>query len=59
MIEIAKISDINKILKFIKENWNKNHIFVKKPKLLMWQHNVYKKNYSLDYFHVSKNCKHK
>ncbi len=21
--------------------------------------NVYKKNYSLDYFHVSKNCKHK
>jgi hypothetical protein len=45
MIEIAKIEDLDELLSFIKYNWNKNHIFIKKPKLLVWQHKVVKKNY--------------
>ena len=45
MIELAKISDIDDILKFVKKNWNKNHIFIKKPKLMIWQHSVKKKGY--------------
>ena len=45
MIELAKISDINGIVEFIKKNWNKNHIFIKNPKLIKWQHSVKKKGH--------------
>lgn len=45
MIELAKISDTDDILNFVKKNWNKNHIFIKKPKLMTWQHSVKKKGY--------------
>ena len=45
MIELAKISDTDDILDFVKKNWNKNHIFIRKPKLMTWQHSVKKKGH--------------
>ena len=45
MIELAKTSDIGGIIEFIKKNWNKNHIFIKNPKLIEWQHSVKKEGY--------------
>ena len=45
MIEMAKTSDQGNIVEFIKKNWDKNHIFIKNPKLMTWQHLVKKKGY--------------
>lgn len=45
MIELAKISDTDDILEFVKKNWDRNHIFIKKPELMLWQHLVKKKGY--------------
>ena len=37
-IRKAKKTEIDLIISFLKANWSKNHIFVKCPDLLTWQH---------------------
>ncbi|NRT73689.1 hypothetical protein [Clostridium beijerinckii] len=37
-IRFANIEDEEKIINFIKNNWNKEHIFVKEPKIFEYQH---------------------
>jgi len=47
-MNFLKLKDLGDLKKFIKKNWNKNHIFVKNEKLILWQH-LFVKN-RLDFF---------
>ena len=38
IIRLCRISEFNRISKFINNFWKKNHIFVKNKKLFYWQH---------------------
>jgi len=38
MIELARLSDLQLLIEFIKNEWSQHHIFVKQPALLAWQH---------------------
>ena len=47
-MSFLKLKDLKSLKKFIKENWNKNHILTKNDKLLLWQHLSIKNR--LDFF---------
>ena len=38
MIRFAKSEDFNRVLAFIKDYWRSDHVFVKNPDLMAWQH---------------------
>lgn len=37
-LRIARASELNQVTSFIKQNWRRDHVFVRRPELLMWQH---------------------
>jgi hypothetical protein len=37
-IRYATHADLEALINFLRINWSENHIFVKKPELLLWQH---------------------
>jgi len=48
-LRFAGVNDTRNIIEFIKNNWSRNHIFSKFPKILKWQHNSFSKPRRLNF----------